>query len=99
MDNRPGNPLAQRMTDIFMFNNILKFKCIESGAVIGISRAMATTNSVTRNRLIEERKAWRKDRPFGFHAKPKVGDNGCVFNGIDQCAVESRSSSVQVSSF
>lgn len=45
---------------------------------------MATTNSVTRNRLIEERKAWRKDRPFGFHAKPKVGDNGCVILGIGE---------------
>lgn len=35
-------------------------------------------NSVTKNRLIEERKAWRKDRPFGFIAKPKVGSNGEV---------------------
>jgi ubiquitin-protein ligase len=35
-----------------------------------------SVNSVTKNRLIEERKAWRKNRPFGFIAKPKIGTDG-----------------------
>ena len=34
--------------------------------------------SVARSRLCEERKTWRKDRPFGFFAKPETNDNGCV---------------------
>ena len=34
---------------------------------------MSSVNSVCLNRLIEERKAWRKSRPFGFSAKPDTG--------------------------
>ena len=29
-------------------------------------------------RLAEERKNWRKDKPFGFHARPETLDDGCV---------------------
>ena len=39
---------------------------------------MASVNSVCLNRLIEERKAWRKARPFGFSAKPDTGADGEV---------------------
>jgi len=35
---------------------------------------------VARARLAEERKAWRKDRPFGFTAKPETSADGCVEN-------------------
>eukprot|EP00814_Leptocylindrus_danicus_P018074 CAMPEP_0116023260 /NCGR_PEP_ID=MMETSP0321-20121206/11484_1 /TAXON_ID=163516 /ORGANISM="Leptocylindrus danicus var. danicus, Strain B650" /LENGTH=161 /DNA_ID=CAMNT_0003494503 /DNA_START=94 /DNA_END=579 /DNA_ORIENTATION=+ len=31
---------------------------------------------IARGRLTEERKAWRKDHPFGFHAKPKAKADG-----------------------
>lgn len=33
-------------------------------------------NSVARSRLFEERKAWRKDKPFGFAARPRTKENG-----------------------
>ena len=32
---------------------------------------------VARGRLAEERKAWRKDKPFGFYARPETKDDGC----------------------
>lgn len=31
---------------------------------------------VARARLQEERKAWRKDKPFGFHARPETNEDG-----------------------
>eukprot|EP00884_Botryococcus_braunii_P022823 jgi/Botrbrau1/9224/Bobra.0028s0020.1 len=31
---------------------------------------------VAQARLLEERKAWRKERPFGFFAKPEVTQDG-----------------------
>jgi ubiquitin-conjugating enzyme E2 I len=33
-------------------------------------------NSVARTRLAEERKAWRRDKPFAFHARPENADDG-----------------------
>ncbi|CAL5219447.1 g1280 [Coccomyxa viridis] len=33
---------------------------------------------VARGRLAEERKAWRKDKPFGFYARPETKDDGSV---------------------
>ena len=36
------------------------------------------SGGVARSRLAEERKAWRKDRPFGFTAKPEANEKGCV---------------------
>ncbi|GLC41473.1 SUMO-conjugating enzyme sce1 [Pleodorina starrii] len=35
-------------------------------------------SGVARSRLQEERKAWRKDKPFGFHARPETADDGSV---------------------
>jgi hypothetical protein len=32
--------------------------------------------AVARSRLAEERKAWRKDKPFGFMARPETNDKG-----------------------
>ncbi|MEW5305161.1 MAG: hypothetical protein WDW38_002050 [Sanguina aurantia] len=32
--------------------------------------------SVAKNRLQEERKSWRKDKPFGFFARPETSDDG-----------------------
>jgi ubiquitin-conjugating enzyme E2 I len=34
--------------------------------------------SIARARLSEERKEWRKDHPFGFHAKPMKNADGSV---------------------
>ena len=33
-------------------------------------------SGVARMRLAEERKAWRKDKPFGFHARPETAPDG-----------------------
>lgn len=33
---------------------------------------------VAKARLAEERKAWRKDKPFGFHARPDSNEDGSV---------------------
>lgn len=33
-------------------------------------------SGVARSRLAEERKAWRKDKPFGFHARPETTESG-----------------------
>ena len=33
---------------------------------------------VARSRLAEERKNWRKDKPFGFHARPETLADGCA---------------------
>ena len=35
-------------------------------------------SGVARGRLAEERKQWRKDKPFGFHARPVSKDDGCA---------------------
>ena len=32
--------------------------------------------SLALGRLAEERKAWRRDKPFGFVAKPATKENG-----------------------
>jgi ubiquitin-conjugating enzyme E2 I len=34
------------------------------------------SGGVARSRLAEERKSWRKDKPFGFHARPVTNDKG-----------------------
>lgn len=33
-------------------------------------------SGVARSRLAEERKNWRKDKPFGFHARPETSTDG-----------------------
>lgn len=33
---------------------------------------------VARTRLAEERKAWRKDKPFGFFARPETAPDGAA---------------------
>lgn len=35
-------------------------------------------SGVARGRLTEERKAWRKDKPFGFFARPETAADGYV---------------------
>jgi len=36
-------------------------------------------SAVARSRLQEERKLWRKDKPYGFHARPETNAaDGCV---------------------
>jgi len=34
------------------------------------------SGGIARGRLSEERKAWRKDHPYGFFAKPAAGSDG-----------------------
>lgn len=38
----------------------------------------AACSGVARARLAQERKDWRKDKPFGFMARPESSDDGCV---------------------
>ncbi|KAL0042063.1 hypothetical protein WJX77_001974 [Trebouxia sp. C0004] len=33
---------------------------------------------MARTRIAEERKAWRKNKPFGFHARPESGTDGAI---------------------
>ncbi|DBB16145.1 TPA: hypothetical protein ACH3X3_015146 [Trebouxia sp. C0006] len=33
---------------------------------------------MARTRIAEERKAWRKNKPFGFHARPETGNDGAI---------------------
>ncbi len=42
---------------------------------------MADAGGLARNRLLMERKAWRKNKPFGFHARPETEADGCVIGG------------------
>mmetsp|Transcript_70439 Transcript_70439/g.223181 ORF Transcript_70439/g.223181 Transcript_70439/m.223181 type:complete len:160 (-) Transcript_70439:100-579(-) len=35
-------------------------------------------SGIARGRLAEERKAWRRDRPFGFFARPSTNSDGSV---------------------
>ena len=52
-------------------------------------------SGIALGRLAEERKAWRKDHPFGFVAKPKTNEDGtlnlmhweCVISGKISFAV------------
>ena len=34
---------------------------------------------VAQQRILAERKNWRKDKPFGFFARPEVQEDGCVW--------------------
>lgn len=34
--------------------------------------------ALARSRLVMERKQWRKDKPFGFHARPESLPDGCA---------------------
>ncbi|EOR01012.1 SUMO-conjugating enzyme ubc9 [Wallemia ichthyophaga EXF-994] len=40
--------------------------------------ALQSTSGVARTRLMEEKKMWRKDHPFGFWAKPMKGADGTL---------------------
>lgn len=40
---------------------------------------MIGMSGVAKMRLAEERKAWRKDKPFGFHARPETSADGYVY--------------------
>lgn len=44
-------------------------------------------SGVARSRLAEERKAWRKDKPFGFHARPETEADGCAFDASHRRSV------------
>lgn len=43
---------------------------------------MADAGGLACNRLLMERKAWRKNKPFGFHARPETEADGCVTGAI-----------------
>jgi ubiquitin-conjugating enzyme E2 I len=37
---------------------------------------MADSGGLAKNRLLMERKSWRKNKPFGFHARPETQADG-----------------------
>ncbi|OMJ84477.1 hypothetical protein SteCoe_14361 [Stentor coeruleus] len=39
---------------------------------------MAIRNTIVTGRLAEERKLWRRDRPYNFYAKPTTNESGSV---------------------
>lgn len=45
-------------------------------------------SGVARSRLQEERKAWRKDKPFGFHARPETADDGYDVRHLPASSIE-----------
>ena len=51
---------------------------------------------VARSRLQEERKAWRKDKPFGFHARPETEDDGQVARDEPQSRPSARCAADQL---
>jgi ubiquitin-conjugating enzyme E2 I len=36
------------------------------------------SGGIAKGRLVEERKAWRKDHPHGFYARPTTGTDGSL---------------------
>ncbi|KAK9863404.1 hypothetical protein WJX84_012327 [Apatococcus fuscideae] len=47
-------------------------------------------SGVARSRLTEERKAWRRDKPFGFHARPEQASDGGVNLMVWKCHIPGR---------
>ncbi|ONI33550.1 hypothetical protein PRUPE_1G431700 [Prunus persica] len=50
------------------------------------------SGGIARGRLAEERKAWRKNHPHGFVAKPETGPDGAINLMIWQCIIPGKSS-------
>lgn len=44
-------------------------------------------DSIATNRLTQERKNWRKEKPFGFHARPVAKDDGGVTLTTWKCII------------
>ena len=51
-------------------------------------------SGIALGRLAEERKAWRKDHPFGFVAKPKTNEDGTLNLMHWECVIPGRSQSL-----
>ena len=49
---------------------------------------------IARGRLQEERKAWRKDRPFGFTAKPRTNADGTQDILNWECAIPGKAGTI-----
>ncbi|KAF3656306.1 SUMO-conjugating enzyme SCE1 [Capsicum annuum] len=50
------------------------------------------SGGIARGRLAEERKAWRKNHPHGFVAKPETGTDGSVNLMLWQCSIPGKPS-------
>tara|TARA_A100001037_G_scaffold70913_1_gene63464 strand:- start:27 stop:758 length:732 start_codon:yes stop_codon:yes gene_type:complete len=63
---------------IYSFNNITSEEEEEEEEESKTTHSSRTTtmSSIATQRLMAERKAWRKDRPFGFSASPMKDDTG-----------------------
>uniref|UniRef100_A0A7S3VK30 UBC core domain-containing protein n=1 Tax=Dunaliella tertiolecta TaxID=3047 RepID=A0A7S3VK30_DUNTE len=47
-------------------------------------------SAVAKARLAEERKSWRKDKPFGFHARPETEADGSMILTKWKCFIPGR---------
>ena len=68
-----------------MIPNICNYAVLRCQAVPSVGGALhdfgwrlAKMASMAEKRIAEERKSWRKTKPFGFHARPETGADGCV---------------------
>jgi len=59
----------------------------EVAAAAAAAAAAAMSGGIARGRLAEERKAWRKNHPHGFVAKPESLPDGTVNLMIWQCTI------------
>ncbi|KAK7291097.1 hypothetical protein RIF29_05984 [Crotalaria pallida] len=49
------------------------------------------SGGIARGRLAEERKAWRRNHPHGFVAKPEIGPDGSVNLMVWKCIIPGKS--------
>ncbi len=45
------------------------------------------SGGIAKGRLVEERKAWRKDHPHGFYARPTTGADGSLNLMTWECGI------------
>eukprot|EP00300_Choanocystis_sp_HF-7_P028447 c34075_g1_i1.p1 GENE.c34075_g1_i1~~c34075_g1_i1.p1 ORF type:complete len:159 (-),score=15.24 c34075_g1_i1:82-558(-) len=51
-------------------------------------------SGLAHGRLMEERKAWRRDRPFGFYAKPMVKEDGTQDLFVWDCGIPGKPNTI-----
>ncbi|XP_073018763.1 SUMO-conjugating enzyme SCE1-like [Primulina eburnea] len=74
----PSSNPAQKSARIF--SSSLKKFC-------GYECVISCFGEIARGRLSEERKAWRKNHPHGFVAKPEMPSDGTVNLMVGQCII------------
>lgn len=76
MYHGPAASSAQQLEICNQQANCTKDVCFSSRLSGGWILCAAACSGVARARLAQERKDWRKDKPFGFMARPESADDG-----------------------